>query len=270
MAFDAGFLGHMNDPRANRLLFIELNGRNPDIATTEEDVWNVGGEETPLSSAGAKLYASCEDNVNGVGQVIMAFGLNDNFDITVGFATLTGNTQAEFFLADGGEILWTALARGHQVSAAPDPVGDVWIAETDTVTLGVPQTASKIHGKIEYTNAAQTVEKAEFIVPRGYQGWILNFEAGMLQPTGSSRSAEVFIEIEDLAVEATVGSPLWTPARRIHTHSLRSDAQVSDQIEFAVPLLLPELTRVHVRAVASATSEVRATVGGIAQPINLS
>ena len=231
-------------------------GRNPAVVTTEEDIWEVGGKQT-LLTVGATMYASCEDNTNGVGQVLLITGLDANWDIQEGIVTLTGQTQATITKLDGTAATWTRIHRAYQISAEPDPVGDVWIAETDTLTLGVPDTATKVHGFINFTDAAQQTQQALFTIPRNYVGVMYHFEASILTPaTGARRSAEVGLEIQNLADGATSSNPSWAPFRRQYSAVLDSDAGVVHEQVFRIPLVFPELTNVHARAVATSSSDI--------------
>jgi len=240
-------------------------GRNPLVGTTEEDLWAVGGKET-LLSAPAAMYASCEDNTNGVGQRIYVQGLGSSWELKEGWVILTGQTQARVLDADGTEGTWARIFRAYQVSGEPDPVGDVWIAEADTLTAGVPNTATKVHALVEFTDAAQQTEKAMFTIPAGYTGLFYGSQAFMAGATsGSARYCEIGIEIQSLALGADVASPAWTPWRRIDTYSVST---VSTDVEHMLlwPIILPELTNVAMRGKASATSDVIGSMEGILVP----
>ena len=230
-------------------------GRNTDVGTSEEDIWSVGGDETLLTSA-ATMYASCEDNTNGVGQVIKVEGLGPNWELQEGRVTLTGQSQAPITKVDGIAATWTRIHRAYQISAAPDPVDDVWIAEADTLTLGVPNTATKIHALIDYTDAAQQTEKALLTVPAGYAGLIYGAQAYMDDPTtGAARFCNVGLEVAELAEGANVASPLWAPRRRVMSLVV-STAHVAVEHMLLWPIVVDELTNIHLRAKASIESNI--------------
>lgn len=250
---------------AKDLRTIHKFGKNEDVGTSEEDIWAVGGDETLLTSA-ATMYASSEDNTNGVGQVIKVEGLDSNWALQEGRVTLTGQTQAPITLDDGSAATWTRIHRAYQISAAPDPVGDVWIAETDTLTLGVPDTATKVHGFIDYTDAAQQTEKAILTVPAGYVALIYGIQAYMDSPTsGAARFCNVGLEVAPLADGATVASPSWSPRRRIMEVVVST---VTTDVEHMLlwPLLADELTNIHLRGKASAASNISASFEVILVP----
>ncbi len=231
-------------------------GNNKSVSTTEEDIWLTGGKET-LPTSGVTMWIACEDNSNGVGQTIRVAGLNESWETYTADVVLTGNTPAQIGNANG----WTRIFRAYQVSAEPDPVGDIWIAEDDTdFTLGVPQTASNIHAKVEYTNAAQQSQKAMLTVPAGHKALIYRV-AGNIQASsgGAARSAEVFIEVQDLAHGATVASPSWAPWRRVIEFALGAPNAPHVNIDLPFPIgPFNQLTNIHMRAEATATSDIDA------------
>jgi hypothetical protein len=134
-------------------------------------------------------------------------------------------------------------------------VGDIWIAESDTLTLGVPNTASKIHGKIEYTNAAQQTQKAMVTVPAGHIGLVYAWGGSMLNASGgAARDTTLAIEAQELATGATVASPSWAPWRRADEQALSTSGDTGFDHPFEFPLVFEELTNIHLRAVATASS----------------
>jgi hypothetical protein len=231
-------------------------GRNPAVGTTEEDIWEPGGLQN-LIAVGVTMYASCEDNVNGVGQVLFVEGLDENWDIQEGQVILNGQAQVAVTKEDGSAATWTRIHRAYQISAEPDPVGDVWFAESDTLTLGVPDTATKVHAFINFTQAAQQTQQVGYTIPRNYVGVLYHFEASVLKAaTGARRSPEVGIEIQNLAEGATAESPTWAPWRRLYTVALDTEGGVAHEQSFRVPLVFPELTNVNARATAASPSDV--------------
>lgn len=232
-------------------------GRNPDVGTLEEDVWITGGLEV-LPTGPTSMWIACEDNVNGQGQVFRIDGLDENWDYKTQDVTLQGNTPV--LIGDANS--WTRINRGRQVSAEPDPVGDVWINDDDTdFLLGVPQTMSTVHAFIDFTQSAQQTEKCMLTVPRGHVALIYSIRSSIADASsGVARSAEVFLEVQELATGATVANPSWAPFRRLDQHSMRSDGGSSAPPETYVFPLGPfgELTNIHIRATASAPTEILA------------
>ena len=237
-------------------------GVNPDVGATEEDVWEVGGEETLLTAAEI-MYVACADNVNGIGQTMRVQGLDANWVEQEVDVVLNGNTPVRI----GPSATWTRVHRAFQVGASPDPVGDVWIAENSGDFVGgIPQTQSNIHALVGYTDAAQQTLKALFTVPAGKIMLIHQLAARMLQTTGTRRTAEVRLEIAELALGATVSSPSWAPRRAVRELILDSEARVQDELITRFPVVLGELTNVHMRAQATTASEIRATFDALIMP----
>jgi len=240
-------------------------GSNPAVGTSEEDVWNLGGEETLLTS-GAAMFASCADNTNGVGQSIRVEGLDSNWAEQVGFVTLTGQTAAAIVSSTGAAQTWTRIHRAYQVSASPDPTGDVYIAESDTVSGGVPQTGTKIHALIDYTDAAQQTEKALFTVPADHIALVYSAEAFMSAATGSARSVIMGLEVSELAVGATVASPSWTPRRSADTWSVSTAMPIANR-QYRYPKVFGELTNIHLRAKATTESVIAGSFQMLLLPV---
>jgi hypothetical protein len=230
---------------------IDKFGYNSAVGTGgEEDIWSVGGEETMLTS-GATMYVSCTDNVNGVGQTIRVYGLNENWHQVYGQAVLTGNTQAEIKDMDGGAMTFTRIHRAFQSSAGADPVGDVYIAESDTLTGGVPDTATKIHGKVDYTNAAQQTQKAIFTIPRDHIGLIYEVQGYLATPTtGSARSCTLRIETADLVSGASPDNPSWKPRRAREEYVVGTTGSGQFEHKMFSPIFCGPLTDVHLRGIA--------------------
>lgn len=227
-------------------------GINTAVGTTEEDIWAAGGKETLLTS-GATMYVSCEDNVNGVGQTIQVDGLDANWNRVVGIAVLTGQTQAPITNLDGSALTMTRVNRAFQISAEPDPVGDIWVAESDTLTGGVPDTSTKVHAFVNYTDAAQQTQKAMYTVPAGYECLVHKISAALVGASGgSARSCGVVLEVQGLASGATVATPTWAPFRRIGEINVSTNGP-HDERDYDFPLHVGQLSNLHLRGVATAT-----------------
>ena len=153
----------------------EKFGRNPSIDTTSdpEDIWDQGGVYTFLSSA-ASLYVSSSDNSDT--NVITVEGLDANWVAQTATVTLTGQTQAEIT-----GVTWIRVFRAY---SATDTAGDVYIAETDTLTAGVPDTASKIKAKFEI--ARQQTEMSIYTVPAGKTGYVYQWSGSILKSSAAT------------------------------------------------------------------------------------
>lgn len=134
-------------------------GRNPDIdtATDPETIWSQGGLYTYLAAA-ATLYVTSTDDTDT--HEITVEGLDATWALQTATVNLTGQTQAEI----GSGLTWIRVFRAYNSDATPT-LGDVYIAEQDTDTGGVPDTASKIKAKIDIY--AQQTLMALYTVPLG-------------------------------------------------------------------------------------------------------
>jgi hypothetical protein len=222
-------------------------GTNLAVGVTEETLWSPGGNYTWLD-VGTALEMTCTDNVNGVGQTLLVEGLDENFAQQTTTVVLAGQTPVPL---DG---LWTVVHRVTQISAAPDPVGDVYIAtQAATYVAGVPQELNLIQVKVDYTNASQQSENAFVVVPAGHVGLVYDFEAGLQQATGTPRFVEVALEIQELAAGSTT---TWAPRRRVDSvECSTNNPQHAEDLQF--PLVFPQCTRIEMRGVASVESRVR-------------
>jgi hypothetical protein len=226
-------------------------GRNTDIGATEETVWAPGGQHTWVA-APANTYVACTDNINGIGQVLRIQGVGPDWLLVDTTVTLNGTTPV---------LIDTPLAvihRAYQVSAEPDPVGDVWFGrDNEDFVLGVPQTQTDIAGFIDFSNAAQITEQCLVLVPATHYAIIHGLHMEMAQPQGTARNATVMIEIAELAVEATVDNPSWAPRHRVIQEFIDSEnTSTTHRVDIKFPVTCPPLTRIEARALASASSDI--------------
>lgn len=144
---------------------VQKFGRNFDIdtATDPEDCASQGGTYTYLAS-GQTLYASSSNA--GDGQQVTVEGLSGGWNEQNKTVTLNGQNQVAI---DG---TWIRMFRAWNDDST-DLAGDIYIAETDTLTGGVPDTASKIKAKINI-GFAQTL-MALYSVPLAKTAYILGW-----------------------------------------------------------------------------------------------
>lgn len=144
--------------------YINKFGRNPDLDTGANgaDIWTQGGLYTFLSAA-ATLYVSSSQVADT--QEITVQGLDATWAYQEQTVDLTGQTQAAI------PGTWLRVFRAFNSDGTPT-TGDVYIAETDTLTGGVPDTASKIKAKIDIY--AQQTLMAIYTVPLGKTGYVVD------------------------------------------------------------------------------------------------
>lgn len=119
---------------------INIEGRNPSLAfETEETIWDQGGIYTYLTED-TQLYVSSSSAAD-INIPITIEGLDDQYNEVTRTGILNGQNQ----VAIDGNIfrIFHAVVRGSVY-----PQGDIYLAESDTLTGGVPDTETKIKAKI--------------------------------------------------------------------------------------------------------------------------
>lgn len=133
-------------------------GFNPDVDTAaEETVWDQGGIYTYLT-ADTELFIS-SSSASDTNVKISIKGMTDDFLVKDAVVTFTsGQTQQSI----GSYFRIFSLT----VIGGSAPVGDLYTAETDTLTAGVPDTASKIKSKMRI--GQNLTKNALFTVPANH------------------------------------------------------------------------------------------------------
>lgn len=135
-------------------------GKNADVDTSRETVWLPGGDETYVAS---DLITTISSSDSGDGQVVNITGFTlsgSDFTEVSQNATLNGQNKV---------TLTTPLARCVRMfnSGATDLAGTVYAYEDDTITNGVPDTATKIHAQMDGTDN-QTLQCATTMPSNDY------------------------------------------------------------------------------------------------------
>lgn len=182
---------------------IQKFGRNFDIdtGTDPEDCWSQGGTYAFLSSA-QTLYASSSDADGD--QDIVIEGLDANWDEQSQTVTLNGQIQ----VAIAGT--WIRVFRAYNDDST-EIAGDVYIAETDTLTGGVPDTATKIKVKID-VGKDQTL-MAIYSIPAAKTGYILGWHSSIEGATPVGLRAALSLRVREFGKIFRVQ----------HTHSLYTE-----------------------------------------------
>ena len=246
----------------DHLVQVEKFARNPVVNTVEEDLWPLGGIHTDLIT-GTSLYISSNDAT--ADQTIKVVGIDGNWDEQTVFVNLTGRTPALV-----GDLLnWTTVHRAYQVSAAPNALEDVYIAVAGAAyTLGVPDDLADVQAFIDFgSEQAHQTEQGWIIVPAGHQFLLWEMAGDMNHSGGTARTAEILLEVAELAIGSTVESPLWTPYRRIHDVAVATAGSTRSQEDWKFPQVFGELTRVVLRATATSNSELSGEYKGLIVPL---
>ncbi len=147
-----------SDPHVSQ---VHLVGRNADIDTGSEDIWDAGGDYTQFAAAAA-VHVSSSNNADD--KTLTINGLDANGVRQTKTVVLAGQTETTV------TGTWTCIFSASLSAAC---AGDVYIYEDDTVTLGVPDTATKIRGKIPA--AALKTFQAIYMIPAGYDGFLVEY-----------------------------------------------------------------------------------------------
>lgn len=121
-----------------------LGGFNRDVTTSYNNLWaKTSAMDNTITylTANTTLYVS-STSVADTTQSIQVTGVDSNYNDVVAIAALNGQSQ----VALSNDIYRVFDSR---VIGTTDPAGDIYIAESDTLTGGVPDTSSKIKCAIE-------------------------------------------------------------------------------------------------------------------------
>jgi len=145
----------------NGLSQVLLVGRNADIDTGAEDIWDAGGTLTQFAAAAA-VHVSSSNNADD--KTLTINGLDANGNPQTKTVVLVGQTETTV------AGTWTAIFSASLSAAC---AGDVYVYEDDTVVAGVPQTAAKFKAKILAT--ATKTFMAVYMIPTGYAGFLAEY-----------------------------------------------------------------------------------------------
>lgn len=119
-------------------------GFNDTLATSYEDVWD-GSAVYTYSTTAVELHCSSSDD--GDTQNIQIEGMDGNWYPQTVTQTLAGRTETTI----GSGVTWRRVFRIQNLGAT-DFAGTVYVYEDDTVTDGVPSTATKIRAQVAGAN----------------------------------------------------------------------------------------------------------------------
>ena len=157
---------------------IHVAGHNEDVGTGIEDLWDGGGTYT-YSSSTAVLHISSSSTSDT--EVITVEGLDASYNAQSVDVTLAGQTET---VIGTGETFIRVLKVYN--AGTSDLVGAVYVYEDDTVSVGVPATATLIRAKIDIGHN-QTL-MSNYTIPAGKTGYISH-----VTTTAAAASKEVDI-----------------------------------------------------------------------------
>lgn len=159
---------------------IEKFGENPSITTSTDpaDIWDGGGLYNFSTDADIDRLSSSDD---GDTQLIVIYGLDSNWEESIQFITLTGQTPTP---------LTTSLIRVYRMInlGTTDIAGDVYCFVNGAVSLGIPDDLSDVRAMIRNGNN-QTL-MAIYTIPGNKTGYLYSGYISLSRSSPSSASAE--------------------------------------------------------------------------------
>ena len=213
-------------------------GQNPSVpATSSVAVCDQG--DFDYLTADTELFIS-SSSASDTAVTVIVQGLDDTFTRIVRSVTVSGQTQA----ALSGFMFRVHIA---VVTGSVEPVGALYIAESDTLTAGVPDTAAKIKAVIPLTidTMATIIDTGTeyasdnishlgvFTVPAGFTMFVL----ANLGYTNKNDNVK-------LGGRVRPNGGVWFNRNPLPVY------QSNVTINFEPPLLVPEKTDIEFRAVA--------------------
>lgn len=156
-----------------------VGGGNPGVQTgVTENFWSQGGLLTYLTED-TQLYVSSTSS-SDVGQILVAGGVDEDYNPVNAIVITNGQNQAPL-----SALMYRVEFLANISAAGGDNIGDLYLAESDTLTAGVPDTTSKIKIKMLAGNNLEQV--ASYSCPAGKQAYIHQVSGSV----GKSKDATV-------------------------------------------------------------------------------
>jgi hypothetical protein len=225
-------------------------GKNLDLDTAAaETVWETGGDETYVTTNAIDTVSSSSASDTAVtmyveGHTVSGTGADAQYTFTTQTVALNGQSKV---------TLGTPLARVSRAYATSGTlVGDFYVFEDDTVTAGVPDTASKIHLGVY---AATSGEPQSFKAATTFSNTDYFLVTSLILSVGKKTTATV-----DFTFEIRVPGDIFRPAFQ----TTLSGNQNTHQYNAKPYFLIPKNADVRVRAATSANNtEVDALFMGV-------
>jgi len=137
-------------------------GRNQDIdPAAEELIWDYGGMETYLTADTELFLSSTSASDTNVG--VFIWGMTDDYVFKQILHTHTEG-QSQHSIGNFFRIFRMVVVSGDA------PLGNIHIAEADTLTAGIPDTPEKVHGFME--QGTNITHKAAGTVPADHSMYV--------------------------------------------------------------------------------------------------
>lgn len=222
-------------------------GRRAAVSTTRVTVWNGDDGNETLPSTNAITVLSSSSASDDANVTITVEGH------TISAGALTFVTQTRTLNGQTDVTLDTALARCTRmyVSSTTQPaVGNIYAHEGTTTSAGKPTDTSKIHAVI--SAGEQQTEKAATAISSTDYWFVLEMQGYI---TGSQNAKAEF----RMEYKAATGS-VWLPTGAILATD--SDGSTSYLSQLYPAVTIPANSDVRITAIASASCDVAAYMGG--------
>lgn len=214
-------------------------GKNPYVgATNTETIWDQGGNYTYLT-ADTQLYIS-STSASDTSVLVIITGLDEDYVEVTRTVTTNGQNQ----VAISGLML-----RVHAIliGGSTSPVGDLYLAETDSLTAGAPNTVSKIKGNVPLAR-----DTSGAIIDSGTDFASDNFSHLGIYTVPAGKTAYLIYGITQLGknFDITIGGRVRSFGGVWFNRFPNELYQNTTAIEFRVPLAVPEKTDLEWRVIA--------------------
>ncbi len=244
------FTGNFGNTSPTNLFFEIARGKYPGVTTasilafnpdvdiaSEETIWAQGGTYTYLT-ANTELFVS-STSASDTNVVLRIEGMTDDFVVKNDTITFT-NGQAQQSIGNYFRIFKATVVGGSV------PAGIIYIAETDTLTAGVPNTVSKIKAKMVL--GANITQLGLFTVPANHTFYTVRLN------TFTRKNKDAVVKV----IARPEGFPGFVQTSQFPTF------QNSVVLTFDPPFVLGEKTDLELRALTTTNqTEVAANVGYI-------
>lgn len=220
-------------------------GRNPATnSSTFETVQPEGGDETYATTNAIDKFSS--SNAGDTQEIVIEGHTISGGKLTFVTQTVTLEGQTE-------KALTTPLARVTRLynNGSTPFAGDVYVYEDDTVSAGVPQTASKIHMKVAVADIGEQSEKCSTSISNTDYLIITQFIGYCFDKT--AETVEFIGELRQVGTTNKVFRRVFSTAG--------SDGRPT-VIEFDPPFIVPKNHDIRVRAKTAGVADVGASFNG--------
>lgn len=212
---------------------------NPDVdLVTEETIWAQGGIYTYLT-ADTELFMS-STSVSDTGVTVLIEGLTQDYVQKSSVVSFT-NGQSQQTIGT-----WFRIHDITVIAGGAEPLGDLYVAQTGALTLGIPDVASEIKAKI--TQGVNTTQLGLYTVPANHTFYVVRLN------TFTRKNKDAVVQV----LVRPEGFPAFIRTTQFPTYQ----SEVSVLLD--PPFVVTQKTDLELRAVTTTNqTEVVANVGYI-------